>query len=57
MSKKYTRKMPICCGAPGMDEQDFRGIRRAAQEALRQRVLFLIERQGLTHAEAAVGGA
>jgi transposase len=36
-----------------MDARDFRSIGRAAQEELRRRALFLIERQGLTQAEAA----
>jgi len=36
-----------------MDARDFRGIGRPAQEELRRRALFLIERQGLTQARAA----
>ena len=36
-----------------MDARDFRGVGRAAQEELRRRALFLIERQGLTQAQAA----
>src|SRR5689334_11807846 len=36
-----------------MDARDFRGIGRPAQEALRRRALFLIEREGMTQAEAA----
>jgi transposase len=36
-----------------MDARDFRSIGRAAREELRRRALFLIERQGLTQAEAA----
>jgi transposase len=36
-----------------MDARDFRGIGRAAQEELRRRALFLIERQGLTQAQVA----
>ena len=36
-----------------MEERDFRGIGRAAQEALRRRALALIERQGLSQAAAA----
>src|SRR4051794_12700878 len=36
-----------------MDAQDFRGLGRPAQEALRRRALFLIERAGMTQAEAA----
>jgi len=36
-----------------MDARDFRGIGRPAQEALRRRALFLIEREGTTQAEAA----
>jgi transposase len=36
-----------------MEARDFRGIGRAAQEELRRRALFLIERQGLTQAQAA----
>jgi transposase len=36
-----------------MDARDFRGIGRAAQEELRRRALFLVERQGLTQARAA----
>src|SRR5439155_6255331 len=37
-----------------MDAHDFRGIGRAAQEALRRRALFLIEHEGMTQAEAAL---
>jgi transposase len=37
-----------------MEAQDFRGLGRAAQEALRRRALFLIEREGVTQAQAAV---
>jgi transposase len=37
-----------------MDARDFRGLGRAAQEALRRRALFLIEREGMTQAQAAV---
>ena len=36
-----------------MEAQDFRGLGRAAQEALRRRALFLIEREGMTQAQAA----
>src|SRR4051794_798504 len=36
-----------------MDAQDFRGLGRPAQEALRRRALFLIERAGMTQAQAA----
>ena len=36
-----------------MDARDFRGIGRPAQEALRRRALFLIEREGMTQAQAA----
>src|SRR3954464_5489982 len=36
-----------------MDARDFRGLGRPAQEALRGRALFLIEREGMTQAEAA----
>src|SRR3712207_5965954 len=36
-----------------MEERDFRGIGRAAQEELRRRALFLIERQGLSQGQAA----
>src|SRR3954447_22804264 len=36
-----------------MDARDFRGLGRPAQEALRRRALFLIEREGMTQAEAA----
>jgi len=36
-----------------MEGRDFRGIGRAAQEELRRRALLLIERQGLTQAQAA----
>jgi transposase len=39
--------------APGMGAKDFCGIGRSAQEDLRWRVLFLIERQGLSQAQAA----
>jgi len=37
-----------------MEARDFRGLGRAAQEALRRRALFLIEREGMTQAEAAL---
>jgi transposase len=37
-----------------MEAQDFRGLGRPAQEALRRRALFLIEREGMTQAEAAL---
>jgi transposase len=36
-----------------MEAQDFRGLGRTAQEALRRRALFLIEREGMTQAQAA----
>src|SRR3954454_464792 len=36
-----------------MEARDFRGLGRPAQEALRRRALFLIEREGMTQAEAA----
>src|SRR4051812_37307367 len=36
-----------------MKARDFRGLGRPAQEALRRRALFLIEREGMTQAEAA----
>src|SRR5436190_13432560 len=36
-----------------MEARDFRGLGRAAQEALRRRALFLIEHEGMTQAEAA----
>jgi transposase len=36
-----------------MEARDFRSIGRAAQEELRRRALFLIERQGLSQGEAA----
>ena len=36
-----------------MDARDFRGLGRPAQEALRRRALFLIEREGMTQAQAA----
>ena len=36
-----------------MDERDFRGIGRPAQEELRRRALVLILREGLSQAEAA----
>src|SRR3954452_6845098 len=36
-----------------MDARDFRGLGRPAQEAPRRRALFLIEREGVTQAEAA----
>src|SRR4051794_19761554 len=36
-----------------MDARDFRGLGRSAQEALRRRALFLIEREGMTQAQAA----
>jgi transposase len=38
----------------GMQARDFRGIGRAAQEELRRRALFLIERQGLSQGRAAL---
>lgn len=37
-----------------MEAQDFRGLGRAAQEALRRRALFLIEREGMSQAQAAL---
>jgi transposase len=37
-----------------MEAQDFRGLGRAAQEALRRRALLLIEREGMTQAQAAL---
>lgn len=36
-----------------MEERDFRGIGRAAQEELRRRALFMIERRGLSQGRAA----
>src|SRR5918911_1571863 len=36
-----------------MEARDFRGIGRAAQEELRRRALFLVERQGLSQGRAA----
>src|SRR4051812_26536281 len=36
-----------------MDARDFRGLGRPAQEALRRRALFLVEREGMTQAQAA----
>ena len=39
--------------APGMEARDFRGLGRAAQEALRRRALFLIEHEGMSQAQAA----
>ena len=41
------------CYARVMDARDFRGIGRPAQEELRRRALWLIERQGLSQAQAA----
>src|SRR5215208_4242448 len=37
-----------------MDARDFRGLGRPAQEALRRRALVLVEREGMTQAEAAL---
>ena len=37
-----------------MDARDFRGLGRPAQEALRRRALFLIEREGMTQGQAAL---
>ncbi len=37
-----------------MEARDFRGLGRAAQEALRRRALFLVEHEGMTQAQAAV---
>ena len=37
-----------------MEARDFRGLGRPAQEALRRRALFLLEREGMTQAEAAL---
>src|SRR3954451_8728186 len=37
-----------------MEARDFRGLGRSAQEALRRRALFLIEREGMTQAQAAM---
>jgi transposase len=36
-----------------MEAPDFRGLGRPAQEALRRRALFLIEREGMSQAQAA----
>src|ERR671928_190480 len=41
-----------CYGA-GMEARDFRSIGRAAQEELRRRALFLVERQGMSQGQAA----
>src|SRR5215207_5230188 len=41
------------CYGLGMEARDFRSIGRAAQEELRRRALFLIERQGLNQGQAA----
>ena len=38
----------------GMEARDFRGLGRAAQEALRRRALFLIEHEGMTQGQAAL---
>src|SRR5918911_1327496 len=37
-----------------MEARDFRGLGRPAQEALRRRALILIEREGMTQAQAAL---
>jgi transposase len=37
-----------------MEARDFRGLGRPAQEALRRRALFLIERDGMTQGQAAL---
>ncbi len=37
-----------------MEARDFRGLGRAAQEALRRRAVFLVEHEGMTQAQAAV---
>src|SRR5690348_2161382 len=37
-----------------MDARDFRGIGRPAQEALRRRALYLIEREGMSQGQAAL---
>src|SRR5215212_8386435 len=37
-----------------MDARDFRGLGRPAQEALRRRALYLVEREGTTQAQAAL---
>ena len=37
-----------------MDARDFRGLGRPAQEALRRRALCLVEREGMTQAQAAL---
>jgi transposase len=37
-----------------MEARDFRGLGRAAQEALRRRALFLIEHEGMTQGQAAL---
>jgi transposase len=37
-----------------MEARDFRGLGRAAQEALRRRALLLVEREGMTQGQAAV---
>src|SRR3954451_8814406 len=36
-----------------MEARDFRGLGRVAQEALRRRALFLVEREGMTQGQAA----
>ena len=37
-----------------MEARDFRGLGRAAQEALRRRALFLVEHERMTQAQAAM---
>ena len=37
-----------------MDARDFRGLGRQAQEALRRRALYLVEREGMTQGQAAL---
>ncbi|MDX6751128.1 winged helix-turn-helix domain-containing protein [Geminicoccaceae bacterium 1502E] len=41
------------CYISGMEQQDFRSIGRAAQEALRRRALWLIEHERLSQSEVA----
>lgn len=54
---QFFKNMPDGCRAwyyvAGMEARDFRDVSRAAKEELRQRALFLMERQGLSRAQVA----
>jgi DNA-binding XRE family transcriptional regulator len=52
--QSHTWREPRGWYAAGMDARDFRGLGRPAQEALRRRALYLVERAGMTQAQAAL---